>query len=84
MKARVTVTDTFGGVANYSWMKSFPITFPETVTDLAIMRQVKKRIGWNGLPCSVMNFGDMIEIRPRKIGYNVICFIDFQTMEEQV
>jgi hypothetical protein len=84
MKARITVTDTFGGEVNYSWMKSFSITFPETVTDLAMVRQVKKRIQWNGLPCSVLNFGDFIEIRPRKNGYNVVCFVDFQSMKEQV
>ena len=73
------VTDTFGGEANYSWVKRGETESHEgeDFSDLAAIRRVKKAIGWNGLRCTVENYGDDITIRPR--GYNQVCFITFHT-----
>lgn len=71
------VTDTFGGEANYSWVKRGTIeTKPgEDYSDLAAVRRVKKAIGWSGIRCRVENYGDMIALYPR--GMNQVCFITF-------
>lgn len=46
-----------------------------TVSDLAIMRRIKKVIGWNGVKCRTENHGDMIAIYPR--GSAMVCFITY-------
>lgn len=73
------VTDTFGGEANYSWVKRGKIeTKPgEEFSDLAAVRRVKRAIGWNGIRCAVSSYGDMIEIRP--YGMCQVCFITFHS-----
>lgn len=73
------VTDTFGGEANYSWVKRGTIESQpnEVYTDLAAVRRVKKAIGWNGLRCTVEHDSDSITLRP--IGYNQVCFIGFHS-----
>ena len=75
------VTDTFGGEANYSWVKRGVIeTKPmEEFSDLAAIRRVKKAIGWNGLRCETSDYGDTIELRP--CGYNTVCFITFDSFD---
>lgn len=71
------LTDTFGGDANYSWVKRGTIeTKPgEDYSDLAAVRRVKKEIGWSGYPCRTENYGDMIAIYPR--GICQVCLITF-------
>jgi hypothetical protein len=71
------VTDTFGGEANYSWVRRgiAPSKEGENFSDLAAIRRVKKAIGWNGIQCEVWNDGDTISLRPR--GMCQVCFITF-------
>jgi hypothetical protein len=71
------VTDTFGGEANYSWVRRgiAPSKEGENYSDLAAIRRVKKAIGWNGVRCIVENDGDCITLRPR--GMCQVCFITF-------
>lgn len=71
------VTDTYGGEANYSWVKRGKIECKpgEDYSNLAAVRRVKKAIGWNGIRCKVENYGDDIALRP--VGMNQICFINF-------
>ena len=74
---KVEVTDTFGGEANYNWVKRFELKGLEDKSDLAIVRAVKKEIGWNGIRCKVENYGDMIRLNPQ--GLLQTCFIEFHT-----
>jgi hypothetical protein len=44
-----TVTDTFGGEANYAWVKRVEFTMPEGSSPLAVVRKAKKLLGYNGV-----------------------------------
>lgn len=61
------VTDTFGGEANYSWVKRINLEPNENESHLSVVRRAKKIHGWNGLRCKVENHGDMITLRPYKV-----------------
>ncbi len=39
--ACVTVTDTFAGEANYSWIRRYYIPYTDTDSDVAIVRRAK-------------------------------------------
>lgn len=68
-------TDTFGGQANYSWVKRGTFKCSESMSDVSIIRRVKKALGWTGHPCRVQELGIYHEIRPR--GVCQVCFINF-------
>ena len=72
---KVEITDTFGGEANYNWVKRFELKGLEDKSDLAIVRAVKKEIGWNGYRCKKENYDDMIRLTP--YGLLQTCFIEF-------
>lgn len=70
------LTDTFGGEANYSWVKRGKIPKGnKAFSNLAAVRAVKKEIGWNGLRSKTYEYGDYITIIPQ--GICQICYIDF-------
>ena len=71
------ITDTFGGEANYSWVKRGKIEGKpgEDYSDLAAVRRVKKDAGWENLRCKREDYGDMIVLRP--VGQCIIMFINF-------
>ena len=73
------VTDTFGGEANYAWVKRGVITCKpgEDYSNLAAVRRVKKAIEWNGNRCKVEDDSDTITLRP--VGECQICFIWFHS-----
>lgn len=73
------VTDTYGGEANYAWVKRGKVECKEgeDYSDLAAVRRVKKAIGWNGLRCKVENYGYYIALRP--VGVYQVCFISFHS-----
>lgn len=73
------VTDTYGGASNYSWVIRGKVESKPGAefSDLAAVRRVKRRIGWNGTPCRVEKYGDMIALYPR--GVCQVCFITFHT-----
>lgn len=75
MKVNVEVTDTFGHEANYSWVRRYAVDIVDTMSDYAIVRRVKREVGWSGKRCSTTKYGDMIELRP--YGECVVCFITF-------
>lgn len=60
----VEYTDTFGGEANYSWVKRETLTLPVGLSDLAIMRRAKSAMGLNGARGRSYSHGDMWEFRP--------------------
>jgi len=71
----IEITDTFGGESNYSWVKRYELDPIEGQSDLALIRRIKKVIGWTGAKCKKNVFGDMIELRP--VGICIVCFITF-------
>ena len=71
-------TDTFGGEANYSWVKRATIEADAALSDLALMRRAKAALGLSGLRGRTFNHGDMIEFRP----YRVACVL-FVTYREE-
>jgi hypothetical protein len=75
IEVRIEVTDTFGGEANYSWVNRQTLEVPEGTSELAMIRRVKKAIGWNGVKCEVNNMGDSLQIKPQ--GMCQVCFVDF-------
>lgn len=75
MRVNVELTDTFGGEANYSWVKRASFDADEDASDLAIVRKAKAEIGLSGIRCKRRDFGDMIELRPQ--GYCTVAFISF-------
>jgi hypothetical protein len=68
------MTDTFGGEANYSWCERGTIHVPENASRLAIVRAVKREVGWSGFRCKRSDFGDRIDLRP--FGICQVLFID--------
>ena len=46
-------------------------------SNLAVVRKVKKELGYNGVRCETTNYGDMIELRP--IGMCIVIFITFHS-----
>jgi len=74
---QIEVTDTFGGEANYSWVRRFELRGLEGKSDIAIIRRVKRELGWSGIKCRTEKYGDSISIWP--IGICNVCFITFHT-----
>lgn len=75
IKVNVELTDTFGGEANYAWVKRASFEAKEGTSDLAIVRRAKAAIGLTNVRCKASNLGDSIELRP--IGHCEVCFINF-------
>ena len=71
----IVVTDTFGGEANYSWVKRVTLDSKLNETTKQLIRRVKKELGYSGIPCEINDYFDMIEIRPKKICH--VIFITF-------
>jgi hypothetical protein len=63
MKYDIEYTDTFGGEANYCWVKRLSINAPSDKRR-AIVRAAKAALALTGHRCKVYDNGDMIEIRP--------------------
>lgn len=72
-------TDTFGGEANYSWVKRASIEFGDDPSDVALMRRAKAALGLSGVPGRTFKHGDMMEFRP----YGMCCVL-FVTYREEV
>lgn len=78
----VEYTDTFGGEANYSWVKRAVVTIPDwdKFSDwdgngrrepkgyqAYVMREAKRAIGITGLRGRTTSFGDGYEFRPHNV-----------------
>lgn len=64
MTWKVEVTDTFGGEANYSWVKRYTLELDENSTNLRVVRAAKKAADWTGINCEKFDFGDYIQLHP--------------------
>ena len=62
----VEYTDTFGGEANYCWVKRATLEVPcgHGLTQAGIMRRAKAAIGITGLRGKTTSYGDSWEFRP--------------------
>ena len=67
------LTDTFGGVANYSWVRR--ATIPATESRRTLMRRAKAALGLSGVRGRVSDYGDMLEFRPYRSA--TVMFITF-------
>jgi len=88
MPYQIEVTDTFGGEANYCWVKrerveDVPAARPgdnagqdQQRARRYLVRRAKAFAGWTGMRCETYDSGDLIEIRPR--GLNQICFVTWE------
>ena len=86
------ITDTFGGEANYSWVRRHSFAVPELphygydgsqgyakaakAQRRRIVKEAKALAGWTGQRCEVGDMGDLIEIRPR--GACVVAFVEYK------
>jgi len=60
----VEYTDTFGGEANYCWVKRATLELPLGLSDRAVMRRAKAALGLAGVRGKSSCHGDMWEFRP--------------------
>lgn len=70
------MTDTYGGEANYAWVRRGTTLVPDDASRRTVVRRVKAELGLTGTRCRTMDHGDMIELRP--IGS---CTVAFATIE---
>ena len=71
------VTDTFGGDANYSWVKRERFAPKRELTDRGIVRALKAFAGFTGYKARVYSHGDMFEVRPYGL-----CQVAFATWDD--
>jgi hypothetical protein len=72
----VEYTDTYGGEANYSWVRRASFKASASLSDREIVRRAKKEIDLTGVRCKRNNFGEMIELRP--YGSATVMFITYE------
>lgn len=63
-KMHVEYTDTFGGEANYCWVRRTTLRLPCDISDLAIMRRAKAAMGLTGVRGRTDNHGDGFTFKP--------------------
>lgn len=64
MQYQIEYTDTFGGDANYSWVRRAVIEAPADAKAALIMRRAKKALGLSGARGKTVEYGEVIEFRP--------------------
>ena len=67
MTYNLELTDTFGGEANYSWVKRDTLNMPDNASRRMIVRRAKAWAGITNQRCEVYDAGDIIDIRPRGV-----------------
>ena len=76
MSYNIEVTDTFGGEANYCWVKRGTT---KARSRRGLIAAAKRLAGWNGwCRVNVEYYGDALTIRPtQSSGVNQIAFVTF-------
>ena len=72
------LTDTFGGEANYSWVKRVEFT-PTTETPRGILQAARRAVGLTRVPGESYDYGDTYEFRPYGL-----CQVMFVTLVPEV
>lgn len=74
----VELTDTFGGEANYSWVRRETITVPKGASQALVMRRAKRSMDMQGVKGSTEAFGDEYHFKPFGV-----CVVMFVTSNDQ-
>lgn len=61
-KYSIEMTDTFGGDANYSWLRTTCIDAPADATSQTLIRRAKKALGLAPCRHRTQDYGDMIRL----------------------
>jgi hypothetical protein len=61
---RIEVTDTFGGEANYCWVRRELLHFSEGTGKAQVKRRLKAAMRLTGMPGKWADHGDSLEFRP--------------------
>lgn len=72
----VTVTDTFGGEANFSWVRKYSFDAPSDASQRLIMRRAKAAAGMSGVEGTTEDLGDSFTFRPS--GRCIVAFIELE------
>lgn len=75
----VEYTDTYGGEANYGWVRRIEICLPFGASQLKIMRHAKAKIGLTGVKGRTVNYDDCYEFRP--YGFATVMFVSLSEEE---
>lgn len=75
MKFRIELTDTFGGNANYSWVRHANFDAPSDASNKLLVRRAKKALDISDLKHKTSQLGETIELRFP--GVCIIGFIDY-------
>ena len=75
MRAHFELTDLFGAIPNYSWVKRHTETMPDDASDLEIVRRAKEWAGYNEHSAVVETIGGWLAIYPYAAG--VVLFVTF-------
>ena len=62
MKFIAEVTDTYGGEANYGWVRRFEFDADPATSDRELVRKAKKGLGYTGTRCNRTTYGDTIQL----------------------
>ena len=89
MQYNIEYTDTFGGEANYCWVRRASVTMPELthygydggtnyvkanrVYNRELMKRAKAAVGLTSIRGKTVDYGDMIDFRP--FGACVVMFV---------
>ena len=74
MAYAVEVTDTFGGEANYCWVRRYAVD-GTSAKAAQLVRRAKKAAGWSGMRTVTDSHGDGFTVRP--VGRRAPCWIMF-------
>ena len=64
MQFQAEYTDTFGGEANYSWVRRETFDADQNATNALIMRRAKAACGLSGVRGRTEDMGDSLAFRP--------------------
>ena len=75
MKVMAELTDTFGGEANYSWVRRCEVTLPDNAGMHMILRKVREELGITGKLRKDFDSGELVRF---KLDKHCIClFLNF-------
>ena len=73
MRWNAELTDTFGGEANYAWVRRDSFELPATASDRRIITTAKAALGLTGQRCRRFDYGEGFELRP--VGSATVAFV---------
>ena len=77
MKYSIEYTDTYGGEANYGWVRRESFEVAGAISDNMVIRKLKRMIGLAGVNCKKESYGDMIKLTPH--GTSTVAFITYES-----